>query len=103
MFNTEKISMELIAGAGEGRSYAFQALQSAREKDFEKADELLKTADESIKNAHVAQTQLMVKEAQGEKADMNVLLVHAQDHLMTAELAIDLIKEMVEIMRGNEK
>ena len=70
---------------------------------FEKAEELLKKADESIKNAHVAQTQLMVKEAQGERADINVLLVHGQDHLMTAELAIDLIKVMVEIMKGNEK
>lgn len=103
MFNTEQISMDLIAGAGEARSFAFQALQSAKEKNFDEAEELLKKADESIKNAHIAQTQLMVKEAQGERADLNVLLVHSQDHLMTAELAIDLIKEMVEILRGNEK
>ena len=102
MFNTEQLSMELIAGAGEARSYAFEALQYAKEKNIEKAEETLKKANESIKKAHVAQTQLLVKEARDEKAEINVLLIHAQDHLMTAELAIDLIKEIIEVM-GDKK
>ncbi len=101
-FKTEQISMEIIAGAGEGRSYAFEALQYAKENNFEKADELLKLADESIKKAHVAQTNLLVQEANSKKAEINVLLIHAQDHLMTAELAIELIKEMTDILKGNK-
>ena len=98
-FKTEEISMGLIALAGEGRSLAFEALRKARSGDFEAADELMEQAEESIKNAHVGQTKLLTKEANEEKAELNVLLIHAQDHLMTAILAYDLIKEMIDILK----
>lgn len=101
-FKTETISMTIIAEAGEGRTLAFEALQYAKEGDFEKCDELLKSADKSIKNAHIAQTSLLTQEANMKSVEINVLLIHAQDHLMTAELANDLIKEMVEILRGKK-
>ena len=35
--------------------------------------------------------------------DFCLLMVHAQDHLMTSMLAGDLIKEMIELYRREEK
>ena len=97
--DTQKIAMSIIAGAGEGRSMAFEALQYAKEGEFTKSDECLNNAENSIKQAHVAQTELLVLEANEKSIQINVLLIHSQDHLMTAELALDLIKEMITILK----
>jgi PTS system cellobiose-specific IIA component len=46
---------------------------------------------------------MIQKEASGEKLELSLLLMHAEDHLMTAILAKDLIEEMIEIYRENKK
>ena len=73
--SVEMISFALIAAAGTARSLALEA--------------------------HHQQTQLLVKEANGEHTEVNVMLVHAQDHLMTSMLAQELIAEMIELHRAN--
>ena len=55
----------------------------------------MKQAELSSIKAHQAQTDLLVKEANGENVTLNVLLIHAQDHLMTSMLALELIQEMI--------
>lgn len=89
------ISMTIIANSGDARSYAFKALEEAKAGNFEAADELLAKAKESENIAHKAQTELLFKEANGDKQDINVLLIHSQDHLMTSMLAAELIKEII--------
>ena len=51
-------------------------------------------------SAHKAQTDLLTQEAQGNHLSVDVLLVHAQDHLMTAMLAQELIGELIELYRS---
>ena len=98
--NLEEISMTIIANAGEARGLAFDALRVIREtKDYDKASEILKQADEYSVIAHKAQTDLLVASANDIKIDMDVLMVHSQDHLMTAMLAIELISEMIEFYK----
>lgn len=89
------VSMTIIANSGDARSYAFQALEEAKTGNFDEADKLMKKSEESSTLAHKAQTELLFSEANGEKHDINVLLVHAQDHLMTSMLAQELIKEII--------
>lgn len=96
-----KISFEIIAHAGDARSFAFQALSEAKKGNFKEADELMKKADESENLAHHAQTDLLVNEMNGIHTDVDVLLVHSQDHLMTSMLAKELIQEMIEMYRNN--
>ena len=88
-------SMTIIANSGDARSFAFQALQEAKEGNFGAAEELLAKSEEAASLAHKAQTELLFKEANGEKQDINVLLIHSQDHLMTSMLASELIKEII--------
>ena len=47
--------------------------------------------------AHAFQTQLITKEASGEKMEIGVLLIHAQDHLMTSLLARELSEEIIHL------
>lgn len=91
----ENVIFSLITNSGECRSMAFEALQKARMGDYEKARELQKLADAKSLEAHNTQTELIQKEAQGENVELNLLMVHAQDHLMTSILARELIKEII--------
>lgn len=98
--SSEMVSFGIIANAGDARSYAFGALEEAKKGNFEEAEELLKKSNEAATLAHKAQTELLFKEVNGEKTPVDVLLVHAQDHLMTSMLAIELIKEMITLYKN---
>ena len=91
----DTMSFGMIANAGDGRSSAFLALQSAEQGDFEKAESLLEQAKKAAARAHQQQTQLLFDEVNGTPSAINLLLVHAQDHLMTSMLAIELIENMI--------
>lgn len=96
----ETIAMTLVGNAGEGRSLAFEALNEAKKGNFEKAEQLLKESQKRTLAAHEIQTQLIYNEADGNKTEMNLLMVHAQDHLMTSMLARELITELIEIYKN---
>ncbi len=98
--DTEEISFQLIAAAGTARGLAYQALAAAKAGDFTAADELMTQSREAGLSAHKAQTDLLTQEAQGSHLSVDVLLVHAQDHLMTAMLAQELIGELIELYRS---
>ena len=93
------VSFEIVAAAGQARSLAFEALKAAKECDFTRADDLLKQSEEAFLEAHRQQTELLSREASGDHTPVDVLLVHAQDHLMTAMLAHELIAEIVDLRR----
>ncbi len=96
---SELASMNIIANSGDGRSFAFQALEEARAGNFEECGRLLSKSDASINLAHKAQTDLLFAEANGEKQDINILLIHSQDHFMTSMLANELIKEIIRLYK----
>lgn len=91
----ETVAMTLIAYSGDARSYAFQALEAAKEGNFEESDRLMKESEKCSVAAHNGQTDLLTAEANGECGTISVLLVHSQDHLMTSMLAQELIKEII--------
>lgn len=91
----ETIAMELVGNAGEARSLAFEALAQAKNKNFEKAKELLEESKQASLKAHHIQTDLICQEADGNKVEIGLLMVHAQDHLMTSILARELITEII--------
>ncbi|SCH14767.1 N%2CN'-diacetylchitobiose-specific phosphotransferase enzyme IIA component [uncultured Clostridium sp.] len=95
----ETTAMELISYSGNARSMAFQALEKAKGGDFAEADRLLAESKKENTKAHNAQTDLLAAEASGQKVEMGILLVHAQDHLMTSMLAIELIQELIVLHR----
>lgn len=91
------LSFQLILHSGNARSLAMEAIFTAKEKNFTSALEKLSEANSEINNAHLYQTQLIQAEAGGVNFELPIILVHAQDHLMTAMTVIDLAREIVEI------
>ena len=95
--SSEEVSFEIIASAGQACSLAFEALGYARDNNFIKARELIEESKKESLLAHRCQTRLLTQEASGDHVDVDVLLVHAQDHLMTAQLARELIEEIINL------
>lgn len=92
---TEMVSFQLVSAAGEARSLAFEALEKAKAGDFDAAAKLMKQSKDAGIKAHHIQTQLLSTEAAGEHLSVDVLLVHAQDHLMCSMLAQELVQELI--------
>ena len=97
MDEQEQIFINLIVNAGSARSSAIEAIQYAKAGDMEKANESLQQAKESVNEAHHSQTEMIQAEIRGEKTPLNLLMVHAQDHLMTSLVVIDLAQEFIDI------
>ena len=99
MLDLEEAVMGIIVNAGQSLSLCFEALRHARTGMFTKADGLLAAAIEAGKEAHAVQTKL-IEEDEGEgKTKMTLIMVHAQDHLMTSILCRELVTELIEIYR----
>lgn len=92
--------MNLVIYGGDGKSSAMEAIHAAKAGDFELAEEKLKAADESLIQAHHAQTEMLTQEASGNPVELSLLMVHGQDHLMTGMMFRDLAKEIVDVYRA---
>lgn len=93
----EVIIFEIISQGGTAKGLAYEALEAAEKGDYEKSEQLLKEADEALLQAHNIQTQIIQAEAAGDKTEVSVLFVHAQDHLMTAIEAKTLIEHIIKL------
>lgn len=96
-------AFELITKAGSSKSSSMMALQAARAGDQAKARELLDEAGAALLEAHHLQTDLVQQEAAGNRVKLNIILIHAQDHLTGAILVKDLAEELLlvhEALRG---
>ncbi|MFS0781110.1 PTS lactose/cellobiose transporter subunit IIA [Bacillus sp. 1P06AnD] len=95
----ETIIMNIILHSGNARSLAMEAIKEAKEGNFELAEKHIEEATQALGQAHRSQTDLIQGEARGEKSEISILLIHAQDHLMTAMSVKDLAAEMVELYK----
>ncbi|MCY9050320.1 PTS lichenan transporter subunit IIA [Bacillus inaquosorum] len=95
--NMEQIIFQIILHGGNGRSSAMEAIAAAKSGDAEEARKKLRESAEELTKAHHYQTELIQNEAGGEKTEMTLLMVHAQDHLMNAMTVKDLAAEFIEL------
>ncbi|OGS54095.1 MAG: hypothetical protein A2Y20_10350 [Firmicutes bacterium GWF2_51_9] len=87
----ENIPFQLICNGGDASSLFLRAINEAKSGRIDEAKRLVEQGEESLLTAHKIQTQLIVQEASGDPVQLNVLMVHAQDHLMNAILLKELV------------
>lgn len=100
--NKEEAQMtafQLISFAGDAFSYFYKAVEAAREGRAGEADELLAEGERQLSKAHNAQTELLTAEAQGKDVEYSIMLVHAQDHLMTTIMYERVAKEFITLYK----
>ena len=101
--NLENVVIELIVKAGEAKSLAMEALTHAREGQFAQSEQSMAASREAGRLAHKIQTALIAADEGQGKVEVSLVLVHAQDHLMNAMLAQDLVEEMIRLYQRLEK
>lgn len=95
--STMDSAFQIILHAGNGKSSSMEAIQIAKEGNFKKAKDKIEEASKEISEAHKYQTEFLQKEASGEKTDLNLILIHSQDHLMNAMTVKDLASEFIDL------
>lgn len=98
MDNTKYLgAFQIIMRAGNSKSAALMAIDAAKDGDFTEANAKLKEAETEMRAAHQAQIEMIQQEAAGTPVDVNIILVHAQDHLTMAIIAKELAEQFVEL------
>lgn len=93
----EEVVMGLIINSGQARSLAYSALRQAKLGDFAGAKATMEQSRAALSDAHRVQTQLIESDEGEGKMKVSLVLVHAQDHLMTSMLARELVAELIEL------
>lgn len=94
---TTKTAYSMIAAAGDAQALQFKALDDAKKADFVASQKKLDEADTLLIKAHQLQTDLISGEANGEKNEISVLLIHAQGYVNNAILNKKIIEQLIEI------
>lgn len=92
MEGLELISFQIISAVGTARSMYIEAIQTAKEGKFDEARKMIEEGQKIFVEGHHAHASLVQKEAAGEKCEFALLLMHAEDQLMSAE-AFSIIAE----------
>lgn len=92
-----QVSMNIILNAGDARTAAFKAIAEAKKGNFDIAQIELTKAEDAIRQAHIAQTEVIQNEMAGEEYELCILFIHAQDTLMTIRSEVNMAKEMVDL------
>ncbi len=94
-----QLAFQIILHAGNSKSKSMIAMKKARAGEMDEAVELIALAHEDLNQAHLIQTTLSQAEICGEPVDMNIIMVHAQDHLGMAIVMSEVAEEILHIYK----
>jgi len=93
------VAFQIILESGDARSVIHEAFILMRESKFSEAEAKLELAKDAIIKAHSAQADLLQKYASGINFDTDILIIHAQDHLMASQTLKEVALEMLYLHR----
>ncbi len=92
-----ELAFEIILKAGDAKNYAMMAIEEAKGFNFKEARNYLELSEGKMNEAHDCQTSMINQEAQGNKVEVNIILVHAQDHFSMAVTARDMAEQFINL------
>lgn len=99
MEELELKSFEIISNVGSARSSYIEAIKYAKKYEFEKAEDSMSKGLEAFHAGHRAHSELIGKEANGEHLPFSLILVHAEDQLMSAEAFKIIADEFIDLYK----
>lgn len=85
MEGIEEICFNIITSVGSARSDYIEAIQLAKKGDFTGARAMMESGSRNFAEGHRVHADLIAKEASGEDVGLCMILIHAEDQLMSAE------------------
>lgn len=99
----DMLCFQVITFVGTARTHFINAIQSAKAGKFEEAQNLLKEGDSAFSQGHNGHADLLTMDANGELSGGLMLLMHAEDQLMSAENFRILAQEFIELYQKLEE
>ncbi|WPC18315.1 PTS lactose/cellobiose transporter subunit IIA [Pediococcus inopinatus] len=90
-------AMQLISIAGDSKSQSIQAMQLAEDGKTTEAQQMLKDAKKTLHEAHNIQTGWMTEEMNGAQIEKSLLLIHSQDHFMSADIMLTVAEKVINL------
>ena len=103
MEEMELICFQIISAVGTARSSYIEAIQEAKKGNFERAEELIKEGAEVFVQGHHAHFKLIQQEASGQAVIPTLMLMHAEDQLMSADSFKIIAEEFIEVYKNTRK
>lgn len=93
-------SMAIIASAGNAKNYALEALTAIKAGNEDMYNKKIELANDEIRTAHRKHAELLRQlSSEGNLDVINLLVVHAEDHLASVDVLVLIIKEFSELFR----
>lgn len=99
MDEIELICFQIISNVGMARSSYIESISKAKTGDFESAKRCIEEGDDYFLNGHKSHADLIKKEASGDSVTGSLILIHAEDQLMSAESFKIIANEMIDNYR----
>ena len=93
----EELDCQIIAAVGTARSMYVEALNQAKEGKFEEARATVAEADKLFAQGHDFHHDILAMQGQGVEIPFDLMLVHAEDQMMSAECFKLVALELMEI------
>ncbi|WP_302558390.1 PTS lactose/cellobiose transporter subunit IIA [Holdemania filiformis] len=105
----QEISFQMILFAGDARSLFIESLRGMIAGNYQLAQEKYDQGVENLIKAHQAEADFISSYASGKEANLDIFLVHANDHLTMAMVMQELCDELkplietVNILKESQK
>lgn len=99
MEGTELLSFQIISAAGSARSSFVEAIEHAKAGNFEDAEKSMEQGEVEFTEGHKVHAQIIQQEAAGNPVTMGLLLTHAEDQMMSAEVLKVVASELIEVYK----
>ncbi|MCF0106071.1 MAG: PTS lactose/cellobiose transporter subunit IIA [Holdemanella sp.] len=96
--------MEMISCGGMARSMYIQAIEKAKEGNFEEAAKLIEQGGEAFEGAHKAHAGMLAESASDvDNTTVSLFLVHAEDQMMCAETFRVVAEQFIDVYKELKK
>lgn len=90
-------AMQIVTYAGCAKSSYMQALQEAKKGNWELVEPRIKEGEQYYRQAHEGHGEVLLEEVNTLEPQITLLMSHAEDQIMSAELVRVLVEELIEI------
>lgn len=95
--DNEQKSFELILHSGNARSLAHEALELIKANQKAQAENKLKEAEDELIEAQKLHARFLRDMANHEEIKIDLLMVHAEDHVSGSQTCLEMAKEIIAI------
>ena len=98
-----QMSFNIILHAGNAKTLVMESIEAAEHGAFEQASQKLEEANAEMLAAHEQHHSLLTQLANGEGVNVDLMMVHAENHLNAAAEEIMMARQFIKVYQRLEE